>query len=87
MFLSSADFFKIKKILSGIPSVSNSLDPDQARQKMLGLIWVQTVSKGHQETTLAGKELNVKIMPKHIHNSSCSLFGQLSNPFVQHKSS
>ena len=35
-FLSSADFFSFqnklfRKILSGIPSVSNSLDPDQAR--------------------------------------------------------
>ena len=32
-FLSSADFFKInfRKILSGIPSVSNNLDPDHAR--------------------------------------------------------
>ena len=34
LFLSSADFFQnqlFRKILSGIPSVSNSLDPDQAR--------------------------------------------------------
>ena len=34
-FLLSADFFQnqlFRKILSGIPSVSNSLDPDQARQ-------------------------------------------------------
>ena len=32
-FLLSADFFQFffKKFLSGIPSVSNSLDPDQAR--------------------------------------------------------
>ena len=33
-FSSSADFFQnhpFRKILSGIPSVSNSLDPDQAR--------------------------------------------------------
>ena len=35
LFLSSADFFfqnkVFRKILLGIPSVSNSLDPDQAR--------------------------------------------------------
>ena len=36
--------------------VSNSLDPDQARH-LSGLIWVQTVCKGYQRTTLAGKEL------------------------------
>ena len=38
VFLSSADFFQnqlFRKILSGIPSgVSNSLDPDQARQNV-----------------------------------------------------
>ena len=34
VFLPSADFFKVnvfKKILSGIQSVSNSLDPDQVQ--------------------------------------------------------
>ena len=36
---------------------SNSLDPDQARQ--FGLIWVQIVCKGYQQTTLVGKELNM----------------------------
>ena len=30
--------------------VSNSLDPDEARH-LSGLIWVQTVSKGYQQTT------------------------------------
>ena len=42
--------------------VSNSLDPDQARL-FLGLIWVQTVCKGYQQTTelsLVGKKLNTK---------------------------
>ena len=36
-FLSSADFFSkliFSKILSRIPSVPNSLDPDQARQNV-----------------------------------------------------
>ena len=54
--------------------VSNSLDPDQARNfvgpdlgpyclqrlsadnKMSGWIWVQSVSKGYQQTTKVGKE-------------------------------
>ena len=43
------------KILPGIPSVSNSLDPDQAR-RFVSLIWVQTVCKGYQQMTLVGKE-------------------------------
>ena len=47
-FLPSVDFFKIlKKILSGIPSVSNSLDPDQALQKVgpdLGPSCLQSLS-------------------------------------------
>ena len=45
----------IKNLLE-IPS--NSLDPDQARHfvgsdldKMSGLIWIQTVCKGYQQTT------------------------------------
>ena len=44
--LSSADFFLnqlFRKILSGIQSESNSLDPGQA------LIWVQNVCKGYQQ--------------------------------------
>ena len=32
------------------------IDSDQAR-RLSGLIWVQTVCKGHQQTTLGGKEL------------------------------
>ena len=34
--------------ISGIPSVSNSLDPDIV---LSGLIWVQTVSKGSADDT------------------------------------
>ena len=33
--------------------VSNSLDPDQARRN---LIWVQTVCRSYQQTTLEGKK-------------------------------
>ena len=45
-FLTSDDFFQtqiFQKILSGIPSMSNRLDPDQA-DILSGVIWVQTVS-------------------------------------------
>ena len=45
-------FFKKK---SGIPSVSNSLDPDQA-QYLLGLIRIQAVCKGYQQPTLVGNK-------------------------------
>ena len=53
MFL-SADIFKInffKKIFRNTIRVSNSLDPDQDRHSVL--LWVQTVCKGYQQTTLA----------------------------------
>ena len=58
-FLSSADFFFSKSTFSKNSSrntirVSNSLDPDQAQQN-IGLIWVQTVFKGYQQTTLGGE--------------------------------
>ena len=37
--------------------MSNSLGPDQA-QHLVGLIWVQNVCKGYQQTdTIVGKEL------------------------------
>ena len=39
--------------------VSNSLNSDQARH-LLGLILVQTVCKGYQQTTKVGKEQNAK---------------------------
>ena len=58
-FLSFADLFQnqlFQKIISGIQSVSNSFDPDQAR-KMSGLIWVKTVCKGYLQMTLVVKEL------------------------------
>ena len=47
-----------KKILSGIPSVSNSLDSDQAR-RFVGLIWIQNVCQGYQQITPVGKVLNL----------------------------
>ena len=46
-------FKKIKNIFI----VWNNLDPDQD-QLLSSLIYVQTVSKGYQQTTLVGKELN-----------------------------
>ena len=58
MFLSSADFlqnhFLFSKNISGIPSVSIILDPDQARH-FVGPDLGQTVCKSHQQTTPFGK--------------------------------
>ena len=60
-FLSSADFFFSKSIFlkdsfRNTIIVSNSLI--QIRPDILsGLIWVQTVCKGYEQTTLVGKEL------------------------------
>ena len=60
-FLSSADFFSkstfLKNSFRNLFRVSNSLDPDQARQTS-GLLWVQAVCKRYQQTTREGKELN-----------------------------
>ena len=51
-------FFKIifiKSSFRNIIRVSNSLDSEQV-QCLSDLIWVQTVCKGYQQTTLMGKE-------------------------------
>ena len=48
-----AGFF-FQNYLLIIPSVSNILDPDQARPKS-GLIWVQNVCKSYQQMTLGVK--------------------------------
>ena len=58
-FLSSADFFQnqlfFKNSFSNSIRVSISLI--QIRPDILpGLIWVQTICKGHQQTTLVGTE-------------------------------
>ena len=69
MFLSSALFFSkssfSKNSFRNTTRVSNSLDPDQARrpnclQRTSGLIWMQTVCKRYQQTTLGDKELTCK---------------------------
>ena len=56
----SADFFQnqlFRKILSGIPSECQA-DWIQTRPNILsGLIWVQTVCKNYQQTTLGDNEL------------------------------
>ena len=59
-FLSSADFFQyqlFRKNLSGIPSECQT-DWIQTRPDVLsGLIWVQSVCKGYEQTTLGGNDL------------------------------
>ena len=59
-FLSSADFFqnqRFLKILSGIPSECQTIWINI----LSGVIWVQTVCKHYQQTTLVGKELKVRL--------------------------
>ena len=74
-FLSSADLFQnqlFRKILSGIPSECQT-DWIQIRPDVLsGLIWVQSVCKSYQQTTLGGKELNNK-KGKHLHLSKTQI--------------
>ena len=59
-YLSSGDFFQnqlFRKILSGIPSECQTVWIQIRPDILSGLIRVQTVSKGSQQTTLVGKEL------------------------------
>ena len=64
-FLSPSDFFQItflRKLLSGIPSESQTLWTQIRPDILSGLIWVQTVCKDYQhmtETPLACKKLNI----------------------------
>ena len=71
--MSSAEFFSelifLIKSFKNTVRVSNSLDPDQARQ-LSGLIWVQSVYKDYQQTTLNGKELKPKIFSHKTLNSN-----------------
>ena len=65
LLLLSAHFFKInyfEKFLSGIPSECQT-DWIQIRPDVLsGLIWVQSVCKGYEQTTLGGNELREQII-------------------------
>ena len=59
-FLSSADIFQnqlVRKILSGIPSVCQTVWIQIRPDILSGLICVQTVFKDFQQTTLVDKEL------------------------------
>ena len=61
-FLSSADFFQnqlFKKILSGIPSECQTVCILVRPDMMLGLMLVQTVCKGDQQTTQVGNSFLV----------------------------
>ena len=60
LFLSSANFFQnqpFRKILSGLPSGCQTVWIQIRPDILSGLIWVQTVFKGYQQTTLVSKEL------------------------------
>ena len=53
-------FFKInflEKFLSGIPSECQTVWIQIRPHDLSGLIWIQAVCKGYQQTTLVGKEL------------------------------
>ena len=59
-------FFKFnflkKKILSGLPSECQTFWTLIRPDDLLGLIWVQTVCQGYQQTTLVDKEFNIFII-------------------------
>ena len=61
-FLLSADFFFQKQlfqiILSGIPSEDQTAWIQIRPNILLGLIWIQSVCNGYQQTELTGKDVN-----------------------------
>ena len=63
-FLSSAIFFfqnqLFRKILSGIPSECQRVWIQIRPNILSGLVWIQTVCKGYQQTTPVDKELIIK---------------------------
>ena len=61
-FFAICFFFKINfsKKISGIPSECQTICIQIRTDVMSVLIWIQMVCKRYQETTLVGKELNVK---------------------------
>ena len=64
--------------------MSNGLDPDQARQK---LIWVQTVSKGYHTMTLVVEILTVVFDSHVLFTSSDCLKFSFNFDAVDHKRS
>ena len=61
-FLSSADFFQnqiFQKHLSGIPSDYQTNWIQIRPHIMSGLVWVQSVCKDYEQTTLVGNELRL----------------------------
>ena len=94
-FLSSAVFFqylRFWKILSGILSecqtIRNQIRPDV----LSGLIWVQTVCKCYQQTTLVDKDFcdyfsNYQYLSKSIRaiSEDNGTFYSLSNPILLNK--
>ena len=77
-FFSSADFFQNQlfgKILSGIPSACQTVWIQIKGDASSGPIWVHTVCKGYQQTTLVGKVLRVATWVCHYELwQNCSSF-------------
>ena len=64
-FLSSADFFQNQfflKILSGIPPECQTVWIQIRPDILSGLVWVKTVCKSYQQTTLVDKELWMNLL-------------------------
>ena len=65
--MSSADFFKsFFLILSGIPSEYQTVWIQNRSDILWGLIWIQTVCKGYQQTTLVAKDCYSMLITKHL---------------------
>ena len=86
-FLSSADFFQnqfFRKILSGIRSECQTVWIQIRPDILSGLVWVHTVYKSYQKTTLGDKEytlLSLMGFPIHIDTIRLGLFILYIEPF------
>ena len=77
-------FFKIdfRKIISGIPSECQRVWIQIRPDKTSGLIWVQTVSKSYQQTTVVGKELIIITIPNTKNLSLSPNFKQILKTYL-----
>ena len=73
LFMSNADLFQNQhffyKFLSGIPSEFETIGTQIRPDVLYGLIWVQSLCKVYQQTTLVGKGLKIY---KQSEQFSCS---------------
>ena len=83
-FLSSADFFQnqlFRKICSGIPLECQAVWIQIRPDILSGLIWIQNICKGYQQTTLSRQRVKRKFTI-HMDGQSCCVNKYKLHPFI-----